>query len=73
MTNSACFDGVVFEQIVVPDNNKNPDVSRLVLLLTLEQRDFVDSKVDRLTSRASYVRDLIQRAMEAETQSLRPR
>lgn len=61
----ACFTTQVTAFHALPDNNKNPDISRLVLLLNAEQRDFVDSKVDRLTSRSSYVRALIQRELEA--------
>lgn len=46
--------------------NNTEELRRLVVLLTPEQLDFVSSKVDRVTSRSSYVRDLIVREMEGK-------
>jgi uncharacterized membrane protein len=46
-------------------DEQQPKLQRMVLLLTEAQFDFVSDKIDRLTSRSSYVRDLITREMEA--------
>ena len=60
-----CLDDVIHKQDDMPDNN-SPELSRLVLLLSPQQRDFIDSKVDRITSRSSYLRGLIDAAMAKE-------
>lgn len=45
------------------EHQKSAELTRLVVLLTPEQRDHIDSQVDRLTSRSGYVRRLVDAAI----------